>query len=113
MRAFVATKPQGGSHARRLPTRAEVRQLAAWRPVAFTQALRERAWEIEDQHRLSWWDALVVAAAQQARCTTLLTEDLQDGLELDGLRVVNPFVRDLSLPGRAAHSSPVATILPW
>ena len=41
---------------------------------------------------LSYWDSLIVAAAQLADCRYLLTEDLQDGLEADGLTVTDPFV---------------------
>lgn len=41
--------------------------------------------------RLSFWDALVVRAAQKSGCSVLYTEDLQGGQRLDGLRVVNPF----------------------
>jgi predicted nucleic acid-binding protein len=50
-----------------------------------------------DLHRLhgfSFWDALILRAAQQAGCRVLLSEDFQDGREIDGLQVVNPF-RDL------------------
>ena len=50
-----------------------------------------------DLHRLhgfSFWDALVVRAAKQAGCRVLLSEDFQDGREIDGLQVLNPF-RDL------------------
>lgn len=74
--------------------RNEVRQLMAWAPVTTTLQLREAAWSIEDRFGLSWWDALIVAAACEARCSILLTEDLQDGMDFDGLRVVNPFARD-------------------
>jgi predicted nucleic acid-binding protein len=48
-----------------------------------------------DLHRLhgfSFWDALVVRAAIQARCSVLFTEDLQHDRRIDGLRVVNPFI---------------------
>ena len=41
--------------------------------------------------RIAFWDALIVEAALAARCTRLLTEDLQDGRDFDGLTVVNPF----------------------
>jgi predicted nucleic acid-binding protein len=50
-----------------------------------------------DLHRLhgfSFWDALVVRTAKQAGCRVLLSEDLEDGREIDGLQVLNPF-RDL------------------
>jgi predicted nucleic acid-binding protein len=51
-----------------------------------------------DLHRLhgfSFWDALVLRAAKQSGCTVLLSEDLQDKREVDGVRIINPF-RDLS-----------------
>ena len=47
-----------------------------------------------DLHRLhafSFWDALVLRAAKQAGCSVLLTEDMQDAREIDGVRIVNPF----------------------
>ncbi|HTQ80546.1 MAG TPA: hypothetical protein VMM92_11155 [Thermoanaerobaculia bacterium] len=49
------------------------------------------AWADQDRFGLSWWDALVVAAARMAGGSYLLTEDLQHDQDLDGLRVVNPF----------------------
>ncbi len=42
-------------------------------------------------HQLSFWDALLVQTARRAGCTSLLTEDLQDGRRFDGLVVRNPF----------------------
>ncbi|MFO0581069.1 MAG: PIN domain-containing protein [Anaeromyxobacter sp.] len=60
-----------------------------------------------DLHRLrglSFWDAMVVSAAKQAGCAVLLTEDLQDGRELEGLRVVNPFRAEVP----AAHERAAA-----
>jgi predicted nucleic acid-binding protein len=53
----------------------------------------QRAWDNQDRFQLSFWDAMIVASAQHAGCQVLLTEDLHDGLDLDGLRVVNPFRR--------------------
>lgn len=75
--------------------------LFAWDFVAVDEAALIEAWTIEDRFGLSFWDALVVAAARTAQCRTLLTEDLQDGQNLDGLLVVNPFVHapdSLSVP---------------
>ena len=43
------------------------------------------------KHRLAFWDAMLWAAAQRAGVRHLLTEDLQDGFELEGVRFVNPF----------------------
>jgi predicted nucleic acid-binding protein len=47
-----------------------------------------------DLHRLhgfSFWDALVLRTAKQAGCTVLLSEDLQETREVEGMQVVNPF----------------------
>ncbi|MBK8975504.1 MAG: PIN domain-containing protein [Planctomycetes bacterium] len=42
-------------------------------------------------HKVSLWDALIVRCAQVAGCKRVLSEDLQDGREFDGMRIVNPF----------------------
>ena len=68
-----------------------VRSLWAWQPMATDEQSFVAAWRIQDRFQLSWWDALIVAAARSAGCSTLLTEDLQHGQDLDGLRVVDPF----------------------
>ena len=78
----------------RLEVRSEVRDLLAWRPVAVDGIILERAWKIQDRYQLSFWDALIVAAAKSASCRYLLTEDLQSGQDFDGLLVVNPFHND-------------------
>jgi predicted nucleic acid-binding protein len=47
-----------------------------------------------DLHRLhgfSFWDALILRTAKQTGCSVLLTEDLQENREVDGIRIVNPF----------------------
>ena len=41
---------------------------------------------------LSYWDSLIVETARNAGAEILFTEDLQHGQEIDGLRIVNPFV---------------------
>jgi predicted nucleic acid-binding protein len=43
-------------------------------------------------HSLSIWDALILRSAKVAGCSVLLTEDLQHGQTIDGVRVVNPFL---------------------
>ena len=71
--------------------RAEVRDLASWRPVVIDIDVIESAWALEDAHSLSFWDALIIAAAQVARCDTLLSEDLADGETYGGVTVLSPF----------------------
>ncbi len=55
-------------------------------PVLFLKAL-----DIYNRERLSWYDSLIVAAALQAKCQVLFSEDLQHGRKLEGLHIENPF----------------------
>lgn len=71
--------------------REEIRALASWDPVLLDASIAERAWHLEARYSISWWDALIVAAAQRANCTYLLTEDLQHGMHFDSVEVVDPF----------------------
>ena len=73
-----------------------VESLAVWRPIQTDLSLLQRAWGIQERYRISWWDSLIVAAAQAGACQILLTEDLQNGQVFDRLRVVDPFAS----PGR-------------
>lgn len=79
---------------RKAAARADVNHLMAWNPIAVERPVIEIAWSIQDRYRLSWWDALIVAAAQKTNSRYLLSEDLQDGQELDGVLVVNPFAKE-------------------
>lgn len=71
--------------------RREARALMLWRPTPITSSLVERAWSVQDRFGFPWWDSMIVAAAQAEGCGYLLTEDLQDGQDLDGLIVLDPF----------------------
>jgi predicted nucleic acid-binding protein len=71
--------------------REDIRDLAAWRPIRVDEAVLETAWRLEDRYGLSFWDSQIVAAAQAAGCGFLLTEDLQHDLDIDGLRIADPF----------------------
>jgi predicted nucleic acid-binding protein len=46
---------------------------------------------ISRDHDISHWDAMIIAAAVMSGCDVLLTEDLNDGQVIEGVRVVNPF----------------------
>ncbi|MEJ2218519.1 MAG: PIN domain-containing protein [Gemmatimonadota bacterium] len=71
--------------------RDDVTALVAWGPLPPDLQTFEIAWRVEDRFGLSWWDALVVASALRAESPWLLSEDLQDGQDLFGTRVINPF----------------------
>jgi predicted nucleic acid-binding protein len=72
--------------------RAEVRRYQRWQPWVVDHATVETAWALESRFTLSYWDALVAAAALQQGCRVLLSEAMPHDLVMDGLRVVNPFV---------------------
>jgi len=48
--------------------------------------------EIEERHTLSFWDSLIIAAARSADAEKILTEDLDHGQIIEGVRIENPFV---------------------
>lgn len=75
--------------------RREVESYLPWSPVVIAPSVLQRAWLNEQRFSLSWWDALIVAAAQASGARYLLTEDLQTGQELDGVRVISPFTHTL------------------
>lgn len=61
-------------------------------PVPLTTETHEAALRIAAQYGFHIYDALVAAAALEAECTTLYSEDLQDGQTIDGrLTIRNPF----------------------
>ena len=71
--------------------RADVRSLLAWNPVLIDATTLDESWGMQDRFGVSFWDALILAAARVAGCETILSEDLQEGQEFDGLRVISPF----------------------
>jgi predicted nucleic acid-binding protein len=63
-------------------------------PLPVTIEMHEAALKIAEKHGYNIYDALVVAAALDAGCTTLYSEDLHDGQTIDGqLTIRNPFAR--------------------
>ena len=73
-----------------------VEDLAHWRPVDTSLGLIREAWEWMDAAQLSYWDALIVAAAQRCGARYLLSEDFQHGRSFGGVDVLNPFQRSPS-----------------
>jgi predicted nucleic acid-binding protein len=67
------------------------------------------ALDVEKRHGLSFWNALIVQAAESAGAAVLYSEDLADAQRYRSVRVVNPFRQDPPLTRRAAgRRSPVA-----
>lgn len=65
---------------------------AVWPLVQIDLPLIVTASRLEERHKLSFWDALVVEAARRAGATRLISEDLQSGRLIGGVRIENPFL---------------------
>jgi predicted nucleic acid-binding protein len=72
--------------------RAEVRRYQNWRPWAVDHPTVETAWAIESRYGINYWDALIVASAQQQACSHVITEDLQHEQRIDSVQILNPFL---------------------
>jgi predicted nucleic acid-binding protein len=77
-------------------SRSDAREaLLSWRdtfPVIETSPeIMLAAVDLATDHRFGIWDAVILAAASQAGCRLLLSEDLQEGFTWGGVTVANPF----------------------
>ena len=71
--------------------RSRVRLYSRFETVNASPAAVLDALDLHALNKISFWDALIVQAARQSGCVQLLTEDLQAGAVLAGVRIVNPF----------------------
>lgn len=62
-------------------------------PLPLTVEIHKAAIGLARDHKLAFYDGLIVAAAAHARCSLLYTEDLQDGRMMEGVTIRNPFVQ--------------------
>ncbi len=74
-----------------LPSLQTIKDLCG-RAVPITMETHELAVDISRRYRLHIYDSLIVAGAIEAGCARLLTEDLQHGQVVDGVRIENPFL---------------------
>lgn len=56
-----------------------------------SESLYRRGLQVQTRYGFSFYDSLIVAAALEAGCTTLYSEDMQDGQRIEGLTITNPF----------------------
>ena len=54
--------------------------------------LFQRSLEVRARWRFSFYDSLIIAAAMEAGCKTLYTEDLTHSQRIEGMTIVNPFL---------------------
>lgn len=62
--------------------------------VPVTLETHERGLEIAERFKLNVYDEMILAAAALAACGTVYSEDMHDGLVVDGLTIRNPYTRD-------------------
>lgn len=74
----------------RAQARELVRAYASWVVSPTTPETVLRATELGEAAEIGFWDALIVAAAEQSGAEILYSEDLNDGQVIAGVRVVNP-----------------------
>lgn len=65
---------------------------SAWRVEIIQAADIPQASEIQERHRLSFWNAMIVVAAAKSGAEVLLTEELNPGQLIEGVHVKNPFI---------------------
>lgn len=71
--------------------RGVVDDLSHWKPVDTSLGLIQQAWYWIDHAQLSYWDALIIAAAYRSGAQYILSEDFQSGRRYEDVRVLNPF----------------------
>lgn len=59
---------------------------------SITYAVVDAALAARGRHQVSYWDAAIIEAARAAGCVEVLSEDLADGRDYDGVTIVNPFI---------------------
>ena len=77
--------------------RAIVREYATWEVVINTPESILRALEIEGRYKTSFWDALIIQAAEEAGASILYSEDLTAGQNYGAVKVVNPLADPVAL----------------
>jgi predicted nucleic acid-binding protein len=68
-----------------------VNDLAEFPLVQVNKDIIARAMQRHQTKVFSFWDSLIVEAALQAECSTLFSEDMQDGLVIHSMTIRNPF----------------------
>lgn len=87
VQATRATRPDAISHDQAVRL---VESFARFEVIPITTAIVRAALSARQRFGISYWDAAILEAARAARCEVVLSEDLSDGRDYDGIRVVNP-----------------------
>jgi predicted nucleic acid-binding protein len=79
-------------------TRDIVADYLTWQVVVSAGESILEALDLESRYQISFWDALVVQAAQVSGAEVLYSEDLSNGQRYGSVRVINPFLDSARLP---------------
>ena len=104
---YVNVKRNAGTRMSAEQAWADASRYLAWKPRAIDDEVLHAAREIERRYKISWWDSLIVAAAQLQDCGLLLTEDLQDGMAFGSLKVRSPFTLAVEEPSAPYVAPPM------
>jgi predicted nucleic acid-binding protein len=77
----------------RSKARALVGRYGRWPVYAIATGDIIEAAELEQRHSLSFWEALIIVAAGRSGAELIISEDLQHGRTIGGVRIENPFRR--------------------
>lgn len=72
-------------------TRAIIKNYLMWQIEESNPSSILKASEIQEKHNISFWDALIVTAAEQAGAVKILTEDMNHGQSIESILIENPF----------------------
>ena len=69
-----------------------IRDYSTWQVIANSAESILDALEIEARHRISFWDAMILQAAESSGAAIIYSEDLSAGQRYGALRVINPLL---------------------
>jgi predicted nucleic acid-binding protein len=69
--------------------RLHVRRLREWQPPHLDRYAVDGAWDLQDRHGLTYWNALIISSALQQSCTHVLSLELPEGV-IEGLQIMSP-----------------------
>ena len=108
---YVNLRREAGSRMSAEEAWAAASEYLAWKPRAVDAEVLTEARRIESRYRISWWDSLIVAAAQLQGCELLLSEDFQDGMVFGSVTVRSPFTLEVREPTAPYTANPAVARL--
>ena len=88
---YVTLTKKVPSHPKKSQVRRILNNYLAWDLAVNNGQTILQASEIEENYNISFWDAMIVSAAYSKNAAILLTEDLNEGQLIEGIKIVNPF----------------------